>query len=540
MQSRSQSGHLFRGVVRNLAIASTVTVLGGYAAIAQAAIGTGSSMQWPVWGGGPLNKGFAPNETVLSPTTVGNLKQKWVFTTGGAVASTPTVDGNYLYAGDYKGNVYKIDRTAGTQVWATNLSTIRGLKSSSYTRNSPAITDTTVIVGDQSTGNVIALDKTTGKEVWMLDIHVVGPGHITNSPMVYNNVVYVGVASIEEGTVLFEGKKGPTFQGSVWAINATTGKEIWHKMTVPTSTPGYTGAGVWSSPIVVDAARGSLYVTTGDNYSVPASVQSCLNALGANQDPSDPATLDKQVGCLDPQDYVDSVVAYDMTNGNVKWARRMQGADAWNAFCVIGSGKKCPFTGATDWDFGSGPNLIDATINGQHKQLLGAGEKNGIYWALDPDTGATVWHTMAGPPDLEGGIEWGAATDDQRVYFAEANFANVNFTLKDGSTWNHGVIAALDAATGNILWQTKPPYASGKRGQTTAGALSVANGVVYTGTAGGFFLALNAKTGALLWSFQSGGAVVCAPSIVDGTLYWGSGYVALGKSNNQIYAFSTQ
>jgi polyvinyl alcohol dehydrogenase (cytochrome) len=535
MQSRSQSGHILHGLVRNLAVASTVTVLGGYAAFTQAAVGTGSSMQWPVWGGSVLNKGFAPNETKLSPSTVPNLTKKWVFTTHASVASTPTVDGDYVYATDLKGYIYKLNRADGTEVWETTASAITG-KKGSLTRNTAAITDTALIFGDQLGATVMAINKSDGKKQWAKTLPITGSGHITSSPMVYNGRVYVGVASFEEGTILFEGRKGPSFQGSVWVLDATSGDVLWSKPTVPT---GYTGGGVWSSPIVVDAARGSIYVTTGDNYTVPDSVSQCLNDLGTNQDPTSQAVLAKQVACLASDDYVDSVVAYDMNNGNVKWARRLQGADAWNAYCLFNNAKKCSFSGSTDWDFGAGANLIDATINGQHKQLVGAGQKNGIYWALDPDTGATVWAAQAGPPSLEGGIEWGTATDDQRVYVGEANFPNKTFTLLDGkTTWNHGLWAGIDAATGTVLWQTKPPKHSGTHGQTVSGAISVANGVVYGGSLGGFFVAMDAATGKILWSFQSGGSVIDAPSIVDGVLYWGSGYGHIGHPNNQLYAFT--
>jgi polyvinyl alcohol dehydrogenase (cytochrome) len=385
----------------------------------------------------------------------------------------------------------------------------------------------------------MALDKNTGKALWSKELPSGSHGHITNSPMAYSGVVYVGVASLDEGYILFEGKKGSTFQGSVWALNADTGTEVWHKSTVPT---GYTGGGVWSSPIVVDAARGSIYVTTGDDYTVPSSVAQCLTALGANQDPTSQQALANQLTCLASDDYVDSVVAYDMKSGNVKWGRRLQGGDIFTAYCFFSHSKKCQFPdGAVDWDFGAGVNLINTTINGQPKQLVGAGQKNGIYWALDPDTGATVWAQLAGPPSLEGGIEWGTATDDTRVYVAEANYGNATFTLADGKTsWNHGVWAALDPATGNILWQATPPSSStaGAHSQTLQGALSVANGVVYGGTLGGYFVAMDAGTGKILWKFQSGGSVIDAPSIVNGVLYWGSGYKTTGTNNNQIYAFT--
>jgi polyvinyl alcohol dehydrogenase (cytochrome) len=72
------------------------------------------------------------------------------------------------------------------------------------------------------------------------------------------------------------------------------------------------------------------------------------------------------------------------------------------------------------------------------------------------------------------------------------------------------------------------------------GAVSVANGVMYAGSYSGLMYALDARTGKILWSFDSGGSVIDGPSIADGVVYWGSGYahIAPGKPNNQVFAFA--
>jgi len=85
-------------------------------------------------------------------------------------------------------------------------------------------------------------------------------------------------------------------------------------------------------------------------------------------------------------------------------------------------------------------------------------------------------------------------------------------------TW--GSWSALDVANGNILWQTADPTA----GTIDTGSVSVANGVMYAGSFSGQMYALDTTTGKILWNFASGGSVIDGPSIVDGTLYWGSGY----------------
>ena len=69
----------------------------------------------------------------------------------------------------------------------------------------------------------------------------------------------------------------------------------------------------------------------------------------------------------------------------------------------------------------------------------------------------------------------------------------------------------------------------------------MANGVVYAGSFSGMMHAVDARTGEILWSFDSGGSVVDGPAIADGVVYWGSGYAHIppGKPNNQVYAFAS-
>lgn len=262
------------------------------AASAQAA----GSLRWPVWGARLDGNSYGAAETQISPANVGTLVPKWILETHGRISSTPTVDGDYLYVTDWFGYLFKVRRADGHKVWEKRLSSYTG-NATSVSRNSPAITATSLILGDQASALVMAVDKQTGELKWKTSVETDGKGLVTSSPTVYNGVTYIGVASIEEGTIIFEGRKGPSFRGSVWALDLDTGKELWHRSTVP---PGYTGGGVWASPIVVDPVRGSIYVTTGDNVSVPSSVADCLNAIGSNQNFQDHAVLAQQLACVAP------------------------------------------------------------------------------------------------------------------------------------------------------------------------------------------------------------------------------------------------
>jgi polyvinyl alcohol dehydrogenase (cytochrome) len=109
-------------------------------------------------------------------------------------------------------------------------------------------------------------------------------------------------------------------------------------------------------------------------------------------------------------------------------------------------------------------------------------------------------------------------------------------------TTTSGVWAAMDAATGKVLWRTADP----QKAVDTA-ALSEANGIVYAGSLaanGDTMYALDATTGEIKWHFTSGGSVVSGAAIVDGTVYWGSGYHTKGIGltydgrNQKLYAFA--
>jgi polyvinyl alcohol dehydrogenase (cytochrome) len=183
--------------------------------------------------------------------------------------------------------------------------------------------------------------------------------------------------------------------------------------------------------------------------------------------------------------------------------------------------------------------------------IVAAGQKSGMLWGLNADTGATVWGTLAGPGSSLGGLEWGSATDGTRIYFAVVNLGGVEYPMVNApkgtpATSNAGSWGAADPETGAIIWQTADP-----NGAVDLGAVSVANGVVYASSFGGkvFYpgssagkptmFALDAKSGKQLWEFTSGGSVNAGPAIADGKVYWGSGYanLGLGDPNAKLFAF---
>jgi len=515
----------------------TVTgVLMGLLLLSGTVLAANPNGDWPFAGADLQNTRNQDKQAKISVKTAPNLTVQWQFTTGGDVSATPAVDGTTVYVPDWAGNLYAIDRKTGQQIWTVKIADITHVPGDKA-RATPALAGDKVIIGTQGTvlaptggagGWVLAFNKNTGALLWQTKADDHPAALITQSATVFGNRVYVGVSSLEEALAAFQPGYQLSFRGSMLALDLNTGAIVWKTYTAPT---GYTGAAVWGSSPAIDPKRGQLYIATGNNYSVPQSVLDCVTAAG-----SDPVA---QAACLPANDYFDSIMALDLKTGAVRWATRAIPYDAWTVDCIpfYGDGSNCPDPAGPDYDFGQAPALFTVKDGGKGKphDLVGAGQKSGQYWALDPDTGAVQWVTQAGPGGTGGGLQWGSAVDGQRVYTANANSDLKPWPEPSGATT--GVWSALDAATGQVLWQTRPPNGGG-----TSGPVTTANGVVFGCSLDpqGYMYALNAATGAVLWSFASGGSCLSGAAISDGTVFWGSGYsnFGFGTPNNKVYAFS--
>jgi polyvinyl alcohol dehydrogenase (cytochrome) len=474
------------------------------------------------------NTRYQPTEQLLSSANVSKLAPRWVFTTGGDLSATPALANEALYVPDWGGNLFKVHARTGALMWSRSIQEYTSI-AHSISRATPAVDGGALYLGTLQGAYMLALKTGNGDLIWKTKLDNHPSAYVTQSPVVFQQRVYAGVSSDEEILTLVPGYRCCTFRGSVVALNAGTGRVIWKTYLTPDNhgvAGGYSGVAVWGSTPVVDAARNTLYVTTGNNYDVPKDVQACEKARQAN--PSLPT-------CRVPDNHLDSVVALDLRTGAVKWSTSLTGYDAWSFACFVYQ-DICPDPKGADYDFGQGPMLF--AVNGSRQELLGVGQKSGVFWALDPDTGAVRWSTVVGPAGPLGGIQWGSATDGSRIYVAVTNTFFQPYMLKpSGVTTLSGSWSALDAATGKILWQTGVPSFA-----WAMGPVSVANGVVYAGSMewiGDNMFALDAATGRIVWRFSSGGSVVAGAAVVDGSVYWGSGYSnqLQGRPNNKLYAF---
>lgn len=145
----------------------------------------------------------------------------------------------------------------------------------------------------------------------------------------------------------------------------------------------------WRNTPAVDHETGLLYVTTGNNFSIPEGV--CRYPTQKDCKPASPGND------------IDSIVALNLKSGKIVWATPTLPADMSTNF----DHKDGP-----DYDFGSDPNLFSTTIGGHRRTLVGAGQKSGFYWALDAATGAIKWSFESG-----GAVVSGAAIVDGSVYW---------------------------------------------------------------------------------------------------------------------------
>lgn len=216
---------------------------------------------------------------------------------------------------------------------------------------------------------------------------------------------------------------------------------------------GYSGAAVWGSSFSIDKKRKQIYVSTGNNYRVPHVANQChLYKIGDIENPPElPIINGVQATCDNLNDLIgnhfDSILALDMDTLELNWNFRAREFDPWVHGCstpdfylalfppIVGllkqfnlencPGFENPRLVGPDFGFGQSPMLMkQVKINDKEIDLVGAGEKSGIFYALNADTGELVWQTRVSPGGIVGGMQWGSAYDGKRIYTASSNSAN--------------------------------------------------------------------------------------------------------------------
>lgn len=359
-------------------------------------------LQQPVWlaGVGVDSNGsrnMSAENAGLQTTDFSNLELAWAmaFPNESMLRSSPVMVGSTLfYAVTGLRKVMAIDANLGCSRWVFDSPT--RLRSSLAYGQLGEAGPYAVIYGDAE-GHVYAIDAASGVQLWTTDVRVHDRGvRLTGGMVLHGDRVLVPVSAsgVQQGAT-------PTFEccvghGELIALNAVTGAIEWVYHTMPEAEytgelnsigvrlRGPSGAPIWSTP-TVDAKRGQVYITTGENTSHPATVTS------------------------------DAVIAVDLETGAQLWVFQGLWNDVWNTACGPNPGPNCPNQAPStlaDKDFGGSAVLVEKPDG----DILLAGQKTGDLWALNPDTGALLWNQRIGQGTALGGNHWGIATDGERVF----------------------------------------------------------------------------------------------------------------------------
>ncbi|MCZ6830647.1 MAG: PQQ-binding-like beta-propeller repeat protein, partial [Gammaproteobacteria bacterium] len=321
---------------------------------------------------------------------------------------------------------------------------------------------------------------------------------ITGSLAFHNNRLLVPMSSYEVAVAGMPSHECCRSHGGVIAVDADSGKTLWEYRTTAHAEKTYinkdgvqmwgpSGASVWTTP-TVDARRHVAYIGTGENVSSPAT------------------------------DTSDAVIALDLESGEMRWKFQALAGDAWNSACLLG-GASCPRENGPDFDFGG---AITLTRTPAGKEMVLAGQKSGVVFALDPDNkGRLLWRQRLSQGTTNGGIHWGMASDGERLFVpvADPERSIPGYVPKPG-------IYALAVSSGEMLWhypvsrgcqidpadapriglaemralrgEPRSPWPACSWYYGHSAATLLANGVVYAGALDGKLRMLDAASGKLL------------------------------------------
>lgn len=493
------------------------------------------------WGSTLENNRFQTAEQAgLSAAELPRLKLKWAyylpprFPGTSELRSQPAVTSDTLYVGTQEGKVLALDSRSGCTRWNYDNNDVQ-IRTAISLGNPDPLKPRMLFFGDEE-GFVTALDAVTGIKLWKTKVDAHPEALITGAITLYKDRLYVPVSSLEVVTAMSPFYPCCTFRGSLVRLDAMSGKKIWQTFTTPEAKKtgknalgvqmwGPSGAPVWNAP-TIDVKRNVLYVGTGENYSSPASKGS------------------------------DSVLAIDLDSGALRWAHQLTPGDAWNMSCTSPGKFNCPKEDGFDLDVGAN-TVLHHLPDG--RDLVIAGQKSGVVWALDPDKeGALVWKTKVGRGGALGGIHWGLGSDERFIYAPNSDFelsflGIINAKRPEGT--KNPSLNALDPATGALVWHYTEKFTCADPTQCDDGFSApptIIPGLVFAGTLAGKLRAFDRDSGKILWEHDTtqnvetlngpighGGSIdVDGAVIANGHLYIHSGYGKLGKEGNVLLVYS--
>ena len=452
----------------------------------------GDSVPQPDFGTAPdvINWGLEPTNTRHIPAAKAGLSAEQLpalkprmairFPSANRARSQPTFAGNAILVGSHSGKVYALDQESGCAHWSYQASSeVRtGIVFGRLAGEQEA--PLTVAFFGDLLGHVYAVNASTGEELWRQRADDHPNTTITGTPSLHEGVLYTPVSSLEVNLGLDPYYECCTFRGSVAAYDAATGELLWQTFTI-------------DEPAVVqyqNRAETNMWGPSGaviwNSPAIDAKRNQLYVATGENM--SSPATLTS-----------DAIFAMALDDGAVNWVFQATANDVWNTACDTENDHSCPPEGGPDFDFGAATMLVTAS-DGQ--ELVIGGQKSGIVHAVNPDDGSVVWQTRVGRGGIQGGVHFGMAAAGDRLFVPISDMA-------DGREYpnpDRPGLHALDIRTGEILWSALNPDVCDGRDFCHPGvsqAVTVAGNLVFAGAMDGVLRVHDAETGSVLWELDA-------------------------------------
>ena len=473
----------------------------------------------------------------ITPANAKNLELKWVFQTGSTqrMEATPLVVDGIMYVTQPPNNVVALDAKTGRVFWIYDYRlppTASGPCCGQNNRGLAILGDTLYMGTIDS--HLVAIDAKSGHQLWDVQVADNAAGYsLTEAPLVVKDKIVIGASGGERG-----------IRGFVAAYSAETGQEEWKFNTIP--GPGEPGNETW--PAGDQWKRGGASSWTTGSYDPDLNL--IFWGTGNPWPDTDPEVREGD------NLYTDSALAIDPDTGKMKWYFQFT-----------------PNDGA-DWDSIQVPVLADMPVNGVPKKVIYWANRNGFFYVLDRATGKFIrgnafvkqnWATgldangrpirapnmrasVAGTltfPGSQGGTNWYSpsysthtglfyvsAWQDYSAVFTKgipqaeggrgSGFPRStlpNITRGPINTWTeeigHGEVQAIDPKTGEQKWAFK------MHDVTDSGILTTASDMLFTGGREGYFYAIDARNGNLLWKTNTGAQMSSSPITysVDGKQY---------------------
>ncbi len=476
---------------------------------------------------------FSPLDQI-NRSSVGDLVVEWVYQFQPVPLrseSTPIVRDGVMYSTAGGTLAFALDATTGRALWRFDypFETQDGRPAPNWNRGF-AISGHRLYMGTVDC-HLLALDARTGSLLWKSLITEEQPCFAaTSAPLVVRNRVLIGVRGGDSGRL----------RGFLDAFDAETGERAWRFYTVP--APGEPGSDTWPG---TDAWKGGGAATWTTGTYDPE-----LDLLFWPTGNPGPKDFDGRNREGDNQ-YAASVLAIRPGDGRLVWHFQFTPHDEH------------------DWDANETPVLVDADWQGQPRKLLVQANRNAFFYVLDRTDGQFLlgepfahqtWAkslsangrpilnreaipTLLGAlacPDIHGGTNWHApsfnpgtgllyvsARDGCGMYYRTGH--SIDHELRPARQF----VRAIDIQSGTTRWEI--PFLGDEAQEINhAGTMTTGGGLVFFSSRVGNFMAADARTGNVLWHFNTGGTIRASPMTYA---YMDRQYIAI-VSKNGIFVFA--